>query len=352
MACKQATSFGNIAILTIKQLALTLFDTNTTKPIYQQIMDQIILNIENGRLTINDALPSINTLAQSKNISRDTVMMAYNELKQMGVIKAIPGKGYYVKSTSTQLNKHLFLLFDELNAFKEDLYQAFINNIPDNIQVDLFFHHFNKKVFEKLIEDNKRTYHQYVIMPSNMCGTGSIIDRLPHEKVILLDQPADGTNYNYPIIYQSFYEDIYNGLEAAKKAIKKYKRLILLHPGGKEPAGFRDGFVHFCSANRIEHCVSSALSHDAIEPGCLFVCIEYRDLIDLVKQVRHNNYTIGQQIGIICINDTALLEIIEGGITAISTDFREMGRRLAQMVTHNETGQIKNPSRLIVRNSL
>ena len=86
--------------------------------------------------------------------------------------------------------------------------------------------------------------------------------------------------------------------------------------------------------------------------GNLYLCIDNRDLIELVKQIREKGYHTGEQIGLISINDTALHEIIEGGITSISTDFKEMGRRLAQMVTHNESSRIKNPSRLIERHSL
>lgn len=336
----------------IETMTVPVFEINATKPIYQQIVDHFMQKIDDGLLKTDDPLPSINLLANSNNLSRDTVMMAYNELKQQGIIKAIPGKGYYVKSTNTKLQKNLFLLFDELNGFKEDLYQSFMANIPPHFNVDLFFHHFNKGVYEKLIGDNKNAYHKYIIMPSNMPGTGKPIDELPQDKVILLDQPADGTNKTYPIIYQSFHEDIYNGLQQAVERIRNYHHLILLFPGGKEPIGFQSGFTSFCSHHQLKYQVCGAFDPENMKPGNLYLCIDNRDLISVVKETRQKNLIIGQQIGIISINDTALLEIIEGGITAISTDFGEMGRRLAQMVTNNETGQIKNPSRLIVRNSL
>ncbi len=329
-----------------------IIELNSAQPIYQQIVDFIIQHIDNGQLTMGDDLPSINRVAQDNKISRDTVMMAYNDLKQHGIIKAIPGKGYYIKSTNTHLQKNIFLLFDELNSFKEDLYQSFVATIPSHFNVDLFFHHFNIKVFEKLIADNKTSYHKYIIMPSNMPATGIHIDNLPSERVILIDQPAQGTIYNYPIIYQSFDEDLYNGLQIAEERIRQYKRLILLFPGGKEPIGFKEGFERFCSHSQMQYKVSSALVADDIHEGDLYLCINNRDLIELIKYTRRMNYQPGQQIGIISINDSALLEIIEGGITAISTDFKEMGRNLAKMVVHNLSIRIKNPSRLIMRNSL
>jgi Predicted transcriptional regulators len=325
---------------------------NTSQALYQQIVDYIIHQIESGRLKKDDDIPSINVLAQSNKISRDTVMMAYNELKQNGIIKAIPGKGYYIRSTNTNRQKNIFLLFDELNAFKEDLYQAFMVNLPSHFKVDLYFHHFNKKVFNQLIADNAQSYHKYIIMPSNMPQTGASIDILPPEKVILLDQAADHAAHSYPIIYQSFADDIYNGLLQASEKIKRYNQLILLFPGGKEPIGFKEGFIRFCIDHNLKYQVQTALNPGTLQIGNLYLCIDNRDLIELVKQIREKGYHTGEQIGLISINDTALHEIIEGGITSISTDFKEMGRRLAQMVTHNESSRIKNPSRLIERHSL
>jgi len=45
-------------------------------------------------------------------------------------------------------------------------------------------------------------------------------------------------------------------------------------------------------------------------------------------------------------------EIVEGGITTISTDFNQMGKRLAQMVMNKEKSHIENSNDLIIRKSL
>jgi len=47
-----------------------------------------------------------------------------------------------------------------------------------------------------------------------------------------------------------------------------------------------------------------------------------------------------------------LKEIVEGGITTISTDFKEMGKRLAQMIMNKENVKIENPANLMIRKSL
>ena len=85
-------------------------------------------------------------------------------------------------SNSTEdvlVKRKVFLLFDELNSFKEDLYNSFLQNLTNNVQVDIFFHHFNIAVFKKLISDNIGNYSSYVIMPANLKDVKSTIENLP-----------------------------------------------------------------------------------------------------------------------------------------------------------------------------
>ncbi len=72
----------------------------------------------------------------------------------------------------------------------------------------------------------------------------------------------------------------------------------------------------------------------------------------IIKFCRKNNYTLGDEIGVISYNETQLKEILEGGITVISTDFFKMGQRTAEIINNNETIIEVNPSEIIVRNSI
>ena len=118
-------------------------------PKYKQIVTSIEHAINNGDLKKGDLLPSINNLRDQHALSRDTVLSAFNELKTRGIIHSVVGKGYYVSTTSVKIAQKIFLLFDELNSFKEDLYNSFLNNLDDDIQVDIFFHHFNYTIFKE-----------------------------------------------------------------------------------------------------------------------------------------------------------------------------------------------------------
>ncbi len=75
-------------------------DTRSKQPIYQQIMDQIVLLVSTGVLDTGEQLPSIRDLATSLGINPNTVARAYSELEQRGVIDTIPKKGAFVADIS------------------------------------------------------------------------------------------------------------------------------------------------------------------------------------------------------------------------------------------------------------
>lgn len=80
--------------------------------------------------------------------------------------------------------------------------------------------------------------------------------------------------------------------------------------------------------------------------------LKNKNLIRIIKKIKENNLILKKDIGIVCYNDTMLKEIVEGGITTISTDFTAMGKNLASLLTTKEKIQIENPSKITVRNSL
>lgn len=320
-------------------------------PKYKQIVASIEEAIVTGTLKRGDKLPSLNSIKNQNSLSRDTVLTAFNELKTRGIIHSIVGKGYYVNSEEVDISQKIFLLFDEFNSFKEDLYNSFLTSLGDNIQVDIFFHHFNNDMFNRLINDNVGDYSAYVIMPANLNNTAQTIERLPAENVYILDQTHPELK-NYPSVFQNFKKDIYKGLEAALEQINAYKKLVLLFPAARQPQGIKDGFLLFCAHHRIDHEIIDNLMNRELRHGELYIILDDKNLIRIIKRIKEQQLSIAKDIGIISYNDTLLKEIVEDGITTISTDFNLMGQRLAQMILNKEFAQVENPNRLIIRKSL
>src|SRR5690554_5279549 len=325
---------------------------NSPLPIYRQIEQSVVNAVESGKLNKGDRLPSINVLANAHSLSRDTVLMAYSELKNRGIVISRSGKGYYLATTRVNSPLRVLLLFDELNAFKEDLYNSFVETLGGLAEIDIFFHHFNSSLFKSIVRERKDQYTYYVIMPANLKGTLKAVQQLPPEKVFILDQMPKSMMGIYPGVYQLFSEDIYAGLKAGLQLIKKYKGLTLVFPGGKEPVGFLEGFKKFCVDYHFTHYHFESIKKDEILSEWVYILMDDRDLVHLVKHCKAHNLILGKDIGVISLNDTGLKEIVADGITTISTDFKFMGERIAQMVLSNQKDSVKNPSRLIVRNSL
>lgn len=319
-------------------------------PKYKQIVASVEEAINNGDLKKGDQLPSVNNLRDKHSLSRDTVLSAFNELKMRGIIHSVVGKGYYVSTSSVKIVQKIFLLFDELNSFKEDLYNSFLNNLDDSIQVDIFFHHFNYNVFSKLIHDNNGNYSYYVIMPSNLKNSHLAISKLPEDKVCVLDQTSDELS-QYSSLYQNFEKDIYRNLTKGLLLINKYEKLVLVF-NDKQPQGMLNGFNMFIDNYSISGEVINSLNDRFLSKGEIYIIPDDKTLLRIIKKIKKEKLILKEDIGIISYNDTLLKEIVEGGITTISTDFNKMGERLAQIIINKEEVKIENPSDLILRKSL
>src|SRR5690606_5039871 len=139
-------------------------DSNSRIPKYQQIVNSIIEDIENGYLTVGEKIPSINEISEEYYLSRDTVEKAYNLLKEKKIIVSVKGKGYYVaRNISTSQIKILFLL-NKLSNYKLKIYNSFINNLGASAQVDLNIYHCDPKIFLNLLDENIGVYNNYVVM--------------------------------------------------------------------------------------------------------------------------------------------------------------------------------------------
>lgn len=328
-----------------------LIDDSLGVPKYRQLINSIYTAITVGELKLGDKIPSLNQICVEYELSRDTVMVAFNELKAKGIINSIPGKGYYINSVEITLDQKIFVLFDELNAFKEDLYTSLLNNLELKSSVDIYFHHFNYQVFRNLILESIGKYTAYVIMPATFDDTLEIIGKLPKDKVYILDRKKDDL-WEYPVVYQDFEQDVYDALLDGQEVLKKYSKLIMIFPGGKEPEGRMLGFQRFCSDKGFNFEIIRTLVNKEMKRGEAYFAPSDRNLVKLVKMAADKNLVLGVDIGIVSFNDTVLKEVVAGGITTVSTDFELMGRTLAHMIQERSVDKIRNQSSLIRRRSL
>lgn len=318
---------------------------------YKQVVNHVVDGINNGIYKKGDWIPSINQFRKDYNLSRDTVFTGLSELKSRGIIDSTPGIGYYVATTRIPFKHNIFLLFNELNEFKEELYNSFMANVTKTATVDLYFHNYNRRVFDTLINDANNKYTTYIIMSGKFEGIASSLQKLSG-RVFLLDHYHPEVQGLYSSVAQNFEKDTYEALVYGLPYIEKYKCIYMVQKEEKEPQERYDGLVKFGEEYCMEHHYIESVENRKIERGDLFMLVRDRDLVDVLKQADCQKFIPGKDFGIISYNDTPLKEILAGGITTLSTDFKQMGETMANLINKKTIETIENPWNLNIRKSL
>ncbi len=71
-------------------------DIRSRTPIFEQIKEQFLNQINSGQLKPHDKLPSIRQLASDLDLNANTIKRALSRLEEEQVIYTIPGKGVFV----------------------------------------------------------------------------------------------------------------------------------------------------------------------------------------------------------------------------------------------------------------
>lgn len=326
-------------------------------PKYQQIVDSILSRIEQGDIGVESKLPSVNRLLIDFDISRDTIVKAYDRLQKMGVVQSVQGKGYYVKSENTNRKARVFLLFNKLSAHKKIIYDSLSRTLGDEASIDFYIYNNDFKLFKNYIEPSLvDNFSHYVIIAHFLEGgqkAVDIINQIPKRKLILLDKKVEGVVGDYGAVYQAFAKDIYNALTETVESLRKYDRIKLIFPSySYHPSEIITGFKIFCSEYAFEYEVVENIRTADIDVGDVFINVMEDDLVTLIKRIKAQKLSVGSDVGIISYNETPLKEILLDGITVVSTDFDALGRSVGEMILNNRREQIENPFRLIARNSL
>ena len=66
-----------------------------SRPIYEQIRDELRKLIVSGAIAADEKLPSVRALAAQLAINPNTIQRAYNQLESEGYVYSVPGKGSF-----------------------------------------------------------------------------------------------------------------------------------------------------------------------------------------------------------------------------------------------------------------
>lgn len=86
---------------------LITVDKMSSKPIYEQIIEQVQNLVVTGVLKSDDMIPSVRNLSKECGTNPNTVQKAYNELERVGITYSVPGVGRYVSGNAKEIVQRL-----------------------------------------------------------------------------------------------------------------------------------------------------------------------------------------------------------------------------------------------------
>lgn len=330
-------------------------DSNTAK--YLQIADLFFQELNRGNISVGDSIPSINELSIKLDIARDTVERGYKYLKSIGVIDAVPRRGYYIRSADFRRINRVFLLFNNLSLHKKLIYDSFVETLGDYAALDFFIYDNNINLFKKILLNRKNDYTHYVIIPHFQSSAEEkeaceFIKDLPEDKLILLDKRVDIPS-NHCAVFENFETDIYLALKDLLFYLNKYNKINIIFPiGSYYPKDILTGFKKFCLEWNLNFEIINDIKDVHLKKGELYIPVADDDLLLLIENIQAIGLTVGSDIGIISYNETPIKKLLLNGITTISTDFKQMGKLAAELILSHVQSVIHVPFKVTVRPSL
>jgi DNA-binding transcriptional regulator YhcF (GntR family) len=319
---------------------------------HEQLVHGIIEAIDEGILQVGDQLPSINQMVKELGFARKTIVKAYEELKHRGLVESKKLKGYFVVSQETKVTLKIALLLFSFQRFHEEFYNTFRKELGKRFRIDVFFHHNNPTIFESVFNNIRGKYGMYVVAPIPDVKIRPLLTSIEPKKLLIIDRflpmPKD-----YSYLSQEFEEATFNKLLELLPRIRKYKKFILFFSDNQDyPAGILTAFQGFVTDYEISSKIEKDYKPGSVKKGSLYFFISDTYLWEVLRDCRNNEFVVGKDVGILSHNDHVVKEIVFGGITTISSDFKEMARRAANHVKHQGKTKEIVPLNLMKRNSL
>ncbi|MFN0293668.1 GntR family transcriptional regulator [Pedobacter helvus] len=333
-----------------------IIDEYSSTPKYKQLVNSIYLAIEKGILQKNSPLPSINELSFKLELSRDTAEKGYRQLRKLGIIESVPGKGFFIANTSFSTRTKVCLLFNKLSSHKKIIYDSFSKTLGDRASIDFYVYNNDFTLFKKLLINKKEDYSHYVIIPHFIDAfepPEDVINMIDKDKLIILDKLIPKIEGQFAAVYEDFSKDIYQALSEALDSLSKYHTIKIIFPENSYfPNEILEGFSRFCNQYAFSYQVINNFESHEIQKGEAYICLMEDDLVELAEKIIALNWKAGNEVGIISYNETPVKRIILDGITTISTDFSMLGSETAKCILNNSREHIKVPFYLNLRSSL
>ena len=315
-------------------------------------MQGIIHALEQGLLQRGDRMPSVNQMIQGVGFARQTIVNAYQELIERGILESKNRLGYFVTANESDQQLKVCLIIYAFDTFQETFYESFRKQLGSQVQVDVFFHHNNFDVFEQTINNVNGKYGMYVVAPIERPETATLLEQLLPQKTLLVDRYL-ALDPAYSYIAQEFRHSSYRTFVDLLDEIRRFDEFVFFFKQeSAEPNDILLSFKQFISDYQIKGVVQHEYEPGSIAKNKVYFTIHNLELWEMLKDVKDQGLQLGTDLGILSHNDDHVKEIIFDGITTFSINFAEMGVLAAEFVKTRKPIQHIMPSKLFKRTSL
>ena len=144
----------------MNELAIIL-DSSSRQHYYMQIYEYINKEIKEGRFLAGEKLPSTRFLAEHLQVSRSTVLLAYEQLIAEGYIETKPNKGYYINKIDNLTVLGLSNIKTIAKVNQDDLEEIKYHFSPFEIQKNGFPFSVWKRLQREVIADNESKFFEH-----------------------------------------------------------------------------------------------------------------------------------------------------------------------------------------------
>lgn len=101
---------------------------------HEILVQSVVDAIGDNEFQVGDKLPSINIMVRDVGYARKTIVKAYEELKDRGLVESKNKQGYFVISQETGVVLRVALLLFAFQSFQEDFYNTLREELGKNFK--------------------------------------------------------------------------------------------------------------------------------------------------------------------------------------------------------------------------
>ena len=189
-------------------------------------------------------------------------------------------------------------------------------------------------------------------MPFDHDDVPSVLSDIDNNKLLLLDWNIH-SNKNHNYVFQDFGKSFFETLKNAIDVLRKYKEIVLLYPTFTyHPIETVTYFKKYCEQHNFKYKIITNPNALVVEKDVAYISTSDRMLGFFLEQCRIKNYEPGLDVGFLSYNETPMKKFIYKGISVVSTDFSEIGKKAAEFVLQDKPMQYYIPTKLTLRESL